>query len=152
MYRVTRVTLPACRLGLPDIGPLIHTSSAIRVETAIAEAVAKGAVLHTGGTRREAVITPTVLSHVDRGLSLYCDEVFAPVVITEAYDTLDDAIDAANSTPFALQAAVFTRSLDTATRCFAELRRPSPAPWPSPSSNPRRRRERDHRPPHRAER
>ena len=33
-----------------------------------------------------------------------------------------DAIDAANSTPFALQAAVFTGSLDVATRCFAELR------------------------------
>jgi lactaldehyde dehydrogenase len=44
------------------------------------------------------------------------------VVIVEAYDGLDDAIDAANSTPFALQAAVFTSSLDTATRCFAELR------------------------------
>ena len=115
------------RLGDPmddhtDIGPLIGESSAIRVESAIAEAVAKGAVLHTGGTRRDAVIAPTVLSHVDHGLSLYCDEVFAPVVIVEAYDGLDDAIDAANSTPFALQAAVFTSSLDTATRCFAELR------------------------------
>jgi acyl-CoA reductase-like NAD-dependent aldehyde dehydrogenase len=115
------------RLGDPmddqtDIGPLIGESSAIRVESAIAEAVAKGAVLHTGGTRRDAVIAPTVLSRVDHGLSLYCDEIFAPVVIVEAYDGLDDAIDAANSTPFALQAAVFTSSLDTATRCFAELR------------------------------
>jgi acyl-CoA reductase-like NAD-dependent aldehyde dehydrogenase len=115
------------RLGDPlndrtDIGPLIRESSAIRVETAIAEAVAKGAVLHTGGTRHGAVIAPTVLSHVDHGLSLYCDEIFAPVVIVEAYDRLEDAIDAANSTPFALQAAVFTASLDTATRCFNELR------------------------------
>jgi acyl-CoA reductase-like NAD-dependent aldehyde dehydrogenase len=105
-----------------DVGPLIRESSAIRVETAIAEAVAKGAVLHTGGTRHGAVIAPTVLSHVDHGLSLYCDEIFAPVVIVEAYDRLEDAIDAANSTPFALQAAVFTASLDTATRCFNELR------------------------------
>ena len=105
-----------------DIGPLIAESSAIRVESAIAEAVAKGAFLHTGGTRRGAVIAPTVLSHVDRGLSLYCDEVFAPVVLVEAYDSLDDAIEAADSTPFALQAAVFTRSLDVAARCFRELR------------------------------
>jgi acyl-CoA reductase-like NAD-dependent aldehyde dehydrogenase len=115
------------RLGDPmdertDIGPLIRESSAIRVETAIAEAVAKGARLHTGGTRRGAVIVPTVLSNVDHALSLYCDEIFAPVVIVEAYDDLDDAIEAANSTPFALQAAVFTGSLATADRCFRQLR------------------------------
>jgi acyl-CoA reductase-like NAD-dependent aldehyde dehydrogenase len=105
-----------------SIGPLINEASARRVEAAIAEARAKGAVVRTGGTRNGAVIAPTVLTHVDHGLSLYCDEVFAPVVIIEAYGTLDEAIDAANSTPFALQAAVFTRSLDNADRCFRELR------------------------------
>jgi acyl-CoA reductase-like NAD-dependent aldehyde dehydrogenase len=117
----------ALRLGDPmddatNIGPLISAASAIRVAAAIAEARAKGAVVHTGGTRHGAVISPAVLSGVDRGLSLYCEEVFAPVVIVEAYDTLDEAIGAANSTPFALQAAVFTGSLDTAARCFRDLR------------------------------
>jgi acyl-CoA reductase-like NAD-dependent aldehyde dehydrogenase len=117
----------ALRVGDPmddatNIGPLISEASARRVAAAIAEAKAKGAIVHTGGTRLGAVIAPTVLSHVDHGLSLYCDEVFAPVVIVEAYDTLDEAIDAANSTPFALQAAVFTGSLDNAARCFRELR------------------------------
>jgi acyl-CoA reductase-like NAD-dependent aldehyde dehydrogenase len=105
-----------------DIGPLIHESAAIRVEAAIGEAVAKGATLHTGGTREGAVIAPTVLSGVAHDLPLYCSEVFAPVVMVEAYGTLDDAIEAANSTPFALQAAVFTESLGTAARCFRELR------------------------------
>lgn len=105
-----------------DIGPLISEASAVRVETAVSEAVAKGATVHAGGTRQGAVITPTVLSGVSRELALYCDEVFAPVVVVEAYDRLDDAIEAANSTPFALQAAVFTSSLETAGRCFRELR------------------------------
>jgi acyl-CoA reductase-like NAD-dependent aldehyde dehydrogenase len=117
----------ALRLGDPmddrtDIGPLIHQSAAVRVEAAIAEAVAKGATLHTGGTRHGAVIAPTVLSNVGHDLPLYYGEVFAPVVLVEAFDALDEAIDAANSTPFALQAAVFTRSLATAARCFRELR------------------------------
>ena len=115
------------RLGDPmddktSIGPLIHQSAAVRVEEAIAEAVAKGATLHTGGTRHGAVIAPTVLSGVDHDLPLYCAEVFAPVVLVEAFDSLDQAIDTANSTPFALQAAVFTGSLATAARCFRELR------------------------------
>jgi acyl-CoA reductase-like NAD-dependent aldehyde dehydrogenase len=105
-----------------SIGPLINEASARRVEEAIAAARAKGAVVHTGGTRDGAVIAPTVLTHVDHGLSLYCDEVFAPVVIVEAYDTLGEAIDSANSTRFGLQAAVFTNSLDNASRCFRELR------------------------------
>jgi acyl-CoA reductase-like NAD-dependent aldehyde dehydrogenase len=115
------------RLGDPmddktSIGPLIHQSAAVRVEEAIAEAVAKGATLHTGGTRDGAVIAPTVLSGVGHDLPLYCAEVFAPVVLVEAFDTLDQAIDTANSTPFALQAAVFTSSLAAAARCFRELR------------------------------
>lgn len=108
--------------GSTVIGPLIDESAAIRVEAAIGEAVAKGATLLTGGTRRGAVIAPTVLSGVAHDLPLYCSEVFAPVVMAEPYDTLGEAIDTANSTPFALQAAVFTRSLGTAARCFKELR------------------------------
>ncbi|MGH3069581.1 MAG: aldehyde dehydrogenase family protein [Streptosporangiaceae bacterium] len=105
-----------------DIGPLIHETAAIRVEAAIAEAVAKGATLHTGGTRHGAVIAPTVVSNVGHDLSLYCAEVFAPVVLVEPFDDLGEAIEVANSTPFALQAAVFTSSLATAARCFRELR------------------------------
>jgi acyl-CoA reductase-like NAD-dependent aldehyde dehydrogenase len=115
------------RLGDPMddktvIGPLIHESAAVRVEAAVAEAVDKGATLHTGGTRHGAVIAPTVLSNVGHDLPLYCGEVFAPVVLVESFDTLGQAIDAANSTPFALQAAVFTSSLASAARCFRELR------------------------------
>ena len=115
------------RLGDPmdpatEIGPLIGEPAAVRVEAAIADAVANGATLHTGGSRRGAVIAPAVLSNIDRTLSLYCEEVFAPVVIIEAYDTLEQAIESANSTRFALQAAVFTASLETAIRCFRELR------------------------------
>lgn len=105
-----------------DIGPLISETAAARVEAAISEAVTKGATLHTGGTRDGAVIAPTVLSNVAHDLSLYCNEVFAPVVLVDSYDSLDDAIEAANSTPFALQAAVFTGSLATADRCFRRLR------------------------------
>jgi len=115
------------RLGDPmdpgtDIGPLISEPAAVRVEAAIADAVANGAKLRTGGSRQGAVIAPTVLSDVERTLPLYCDEVFAPVVIIEAYDTLGQAIDSANSTRYALQAAVFTASMETALRCFRELR------------------------------
>lgn len=104
------------------IGPLISEASAIRVETAIGQAVTSGATLHTGGGRTGALIAPTVLTGVSEHLALYCDEVFAPVVLVEPFRTIDDAIAKANSTRFGLQAAVFTASLDIAMRCYEGIR------------------------------
>jgi acyl-CoA reductase-like NAD-dependent aldehyde dehydrogenase len=79
-------------------------------------------VLRTGGGRHGAVVEPTVLTDVDGGLSLYCDEVFAPVVMVEPFTTVDEAIAKANNTSFGLQAAVFTGSLAVAMRCFEGVR------------------------------
>lgn len=104
------------------IGPLVSEASAVRVEAAVDQAVVSGAVLRTGGSRDGAVVRPTVLTDVDGGLSLYCDEVFAPVVMVEPFGTLDEAIARANGTRFGLQAAVFTNSLDVSMRCFDRMR------------------------------
>ena len=46
-------------------------------------------------------------------------EVFGPVVCVAPFDELDEAIARANSLPYAFQAAVFTRDLDTALRAAA---------------------------------
>ena len=43
-------------------------------------------------------------------------EIFGPVVCVYPYDDLDDAVARANALPYSFQAAVFTRSLDTALR------------------------------------
>ena len=48
-------------------------------------------------------------------------EVFGPVVCVSPFDELDDAIARANSLPYAFQAAVFTRNLDTALRASRRL-------------------------------
>jgi acyl-CoA reductase-like NAD-dependent aldehyde dehydrogenase len=49
------------------------------------------------------------------------EEIFGPVVCLYSYKNLDDAIARANSVPFSFQAAVFTRSLETALRAYARL-------------------------------
>ena len=49
------------------------------------------------------------------------EEIFGPVVCVYAYDDLDDAIARANALPFAFQASVFTRDLDTAIRSSRRL-------------------------------
>jgi acyl-CoA reductase-like NAD-dependent aldehyde dehydrogenase len=53
--------------------------------------------------------------------ALVCEEVFGPVVVLLPYDHLDEAIAQANATPYGLQAAVFTESIDVALRAAREL-------------------------------
>jgi acyl-CoA reductase-like NAD-dependent aldehyde dehydrogenase len=48
-------------------------------------------------------------------------EIFGPVVCVYPYDDLDEALERANALPFAFQAAVFTRDLDTAMRVFRRV-------------------------------
>jgi acyl-CoA reductase-like NAD-dependent aldehyde dehydrogenase len=105
-----------------DIGPLIRETSAERVQENLDAAVGNGAVVHLGGRRDRAVIPPTVVSDVSHTEPLYSQEAFAPLVMTEPYETIDEAISLANDTDFALQASVFTRSSDVMTLCFRDLR------------------------------
>ena len=48
-------------------------------------------------------------------------EIFGPVVCVYGYETMEQAIEEANSLPFAFQASVFTKSLDTAMKAINEL-------------------------------
>lgn len=97
-----------------DVGTLVDEANAIRVEGLVADAVAAGARAVTGGKRDGAAYWPTVLADVTSRMRVCADEVFGPVVIVSKYETLDEVIREANSTPFGLQAGVFTRSLSVA--------------------------------------
>jgi acyl-CoA reductase-like NAD-dependent aldehyde dehydrogenase len=96
-----------------DVGPVIDADARTRIADWIAEAEAAGAKLLTGG-EDGGLIKPTVLAEVGDDQKVSCDEVFGPVVIVNAVDSIDEAIDRANGTRFGLQAGIFTASLDTA--------------------------------------
>jgi acyl-CoA reductase-like NAD-dependent aldehyde dehydrogenase len=104
-----------------DVGPLISADAAERVERWIGEAVAGGATVAIGGKRAGQVLEPTVLLHTTPEMKVNCEEVFAPLVTVTPYRTLDEAIAAANASPYGLQAGVFTRDLRTMFRLHAEL-------------------------------
>ena len=48
-------------------------------------------------------------------------EIFGPVINVHPYKDIDDAIAQANALPFAFQAAVFTKDIDTAMHSFSRL-------------------------------
>jgi acyl-CoA reductase-like NAD-dependent aldehyde dehydrogenase len=97
-----------------DVGPLISLSAADRVRAVIAGSVERGARVATGGTGEGSFVTPTVLTDVDPTWPVVCEEVFGPVVSVLRYRNLDELFELANSTPYGLQAALFTESLDAA--------------------------------------
>jgi glyceraldehyde-3-phosphate dehydrogenase (NADP+) len=83
--------------------------------------VADGAVVHTGGRRRGAFYEPTVLTEVAEEAQVLTDEVFGPVVTIIPFQDLTEAVKASNASDYALQAGVFTESVQTAFAVAEQL-------------------------------
>ena len=97
-----------------DVGPVIDEGNRDRIAEWIDEARRGGAEVLTGGTVVDGLLRPTVLEDIDPAMKVSCEEVFGPVVGLAAYDTIDQGIDLANSSPFGLQAGIFTARTDAA--------------------------------------
>jgi acyl-CoA reductase-like NAD-dependent aldehyde dehydrogenase len=97
-----------------EVGPMISEDQARRAEDWVQEAVAQGARLLVGGERRGSFFMPAVLTDVRPEMKVVCMEAFAPLLTVDTYASLDEAVAAANDTPYGLQAGVFTSSIDTA--------------------------------------
>jgi acyl-CoA reductase-like NAD-dependent aldehyde dehydrogenase len=103
-----------------DVGPVIDEGARKRILEWIDEATASGATLLAGGVEGE-LIRPTVLAGVSDDQKVSCEEVFGPVVVINAIDSVDEGIERANGTKFGLQAGIFTASIDSALRAADEL-------------------------------
>jgi acyl-CoA reductase-like NAD-dependent aldehyde dehydrogenase len=105
-----------------DVGTLVDAAAAERIEQWLSEAVELGARILTGGHRSGAQLQPTVVADAPLDSRLVCEEIFGPVVVVLSYDDLDDAVAQANETPYGLQSAIFTASLDVALHAARGLR------------------------------
>ncbi len=97
-----------------DMGPMITEGEAKRVERWVKEAAAAGAKVLVGGGRTGALMQPTVLEGVPESATIHREEVFGPTVNLYPVDSIEEALTKANSLPFGLHAALFTRDVDTA--------------------------------------
>ena len=104
-----------------QIGPMISVAAAERAAAWIEKAVDAGGRLLTGGERRGAQLSPTLLAKVPAGTALYREEAFAPIVFINPYDTFEEAIAAVNDSRYGLQAAVFTRDWNRIMQAFREI-------------------------------
>jgi len=97
-----------------DVGPLITEAEAARIAEWVEEARKSGARVRAGGKQQAAFYTPTVLTDVPANARVLVEEVFGPVISILPFQNLDEAVAAANSTEYGLQAGIFTRSVDLA--------------------------------------
>jgi acyl-CoA reductase-like NAD-dependent aldehyde dehydrogenase len=98
-----------------DLGPLILPKETDRIEAWVDEAVDEGAQLITGGKRINKVsYEPTVLLNPAKGSKVSTQEVFGPVVCIYGYQTIDDAIEQANSLDVSFQSAIFSDNVSLA--------------------------------------
>jgi len=104
-----------------DMGPLIDASNAERVADMVGEARTAGAHLLTGGGFEGTRFEPTLLENVPDTSRLAREEVYGPVTILRRVRDLDEAVSIANDVDYGLQAAIFTRDLDTAHRAVSAL-------------------------------
>lgn len=109
------------------LGPLTLKSQLEKVEGYVAQGVAEGATLATGGNRpaqpeKGLYFEPTVFANVDNSMVIGQEEIFGPVLCVIPCDDEDDAIRIANDSPFGLAGAVYTNDTDKAYRMAREIR------------------------------
>ncbi|WP_031372797.1 CoA-acylating methylmalonate-semialdehyde dehydrogenase [Lysobacter antibioticus] len=109
-----------------DVGPVISCAARERVESMIASGVEQGARLELDGRKpsvpgfeRGNFVGPTIFSGVEPGMRIYDEEIFGPVLIVLAADTLEAAIELINANPNGNGTALFTQS-GAAARRFQE--------------------------------
>lgn len=122
----------AIKIGDPqdaatEMGPLATLKQRDWIEKIVAESLAAGGRLVTGGARPEGhpdgfYYSPTIIEASDQKLLCVREELFGPVLSVLAFDTEAQALALANDTPYGLASGVFTTNLARAHRMARDIR------------------------------
>ncbi len=106
-----------------DLGPMFSGQQRERTKEHVADALARGAEILSGGREPEGeafargfFFLPTVLGSADHSMRVMREETFGPVAPIMRFKTVEEAVALANDTEFGLAAYVFTSSLRTALK------------------------------------
>ncbi|RPD64183.1 aldehyde dehydrogenase [Lentinus tigrinus ALCF2SS1-7] len=105
------------------LGALFTEKAAENVVGMMRDAVSHGATLVVGDLSRQgAVVQPHILMNVRPGMQLWERESFGPVVVVAVIDTIDEAVELANSSEYSMSAALWTKDIHTALDVSARIR------------------------------
>ncbi len=101
-----------------DIGPLIDRAGLEKAQAHIADAVAKGATVLTGGEAQritglagDTFLSPAVITGLDASMQIAREETFGPVAPIFRFESDAEVIAAANATEFGLAAYFYGRDI-----------------------------------------
>src|SRR5581483_9775574 len=95
-----------------NIGPLIERQAVEKVERHVADALGRGGELRIGGESLGGLFyRPTVITGVGAGAAMAREETFGPVAGIARFESEEEAVRAANDTPFGLAAYFYSRDL-----------------------------------------
>jgi succinate-semialdehyde dehydrogenase/glutarate-semialdehyde dehydrogenase len=110
--------------GPTDQGPLIDTKALAKVEEHLADALAKGGQIASGGKRHAlggTFFQPTIVTNVKPNMLMAREETFGPVAPLFRFETEAEAVRMANATEFGLAAYFYTRDLARSWRVAEAL-------------------------------
>ncbi len=105
-------------------GPLIDEGAVAKVEEHVADMLAHGGKVITGGKRvgnTGSFYAPTVVVGAHPKMKVFQEETFGPLAPLFPFDTEEEAIALANGTPFGLACYFYTRDLGRAFRVMEAL-------------------------------
>ncbi len=104
------------------VGTVINEQAAIQLETRIHQSVLEGAKVLLGGSRKGALLEPTIIANVPRTTEMVCKESFGPLAPIMAIKDVEDAISLSNSSNYGLSSGVVTNSMEAALSCIRRLK------------------------------
>jgi acyl-CoA reductase-like NAD-dependent aldehyde dehydrogenase len=110
-----------------EVGPLIDSGAVERMESLVDDARSRSAKVLAGGRRPAGrsegnFYAPTVLDEVPEEARVLREEPFGPIAPVVRFSDVESAIRIANSTPYGLQAAVYTRDIARGFRLAKQIR------------------------------
>jgi len=129
---IAKQVAEATTVGAPDsgaaLGPVVSATQWDKIQTLIHKGIEEGATLVAGGPGRPEgldkgyYVRPTVLGNVNNQMTVAREEIFGPVLVIIGYDTVDQAVQIANDTPYGLAAYVSAGDIEAARQVAGRLR------------------------------
>ncbi|RKD22643.1 aldehyde dehydrogenase [Ammoniphilus oxalaticus] len=103
------------------LSALITKADVQRCMQWIEEAKAEGAQVACGGTAKGQGLMPTVLLQTSPTMKVSCQEAFAPIVLIDKVQSVEEAFDRVNDSRYGLQAGIYTNDIHLAMEAAEQL-------------------------------